>query len=106
MNSNSKSSRYALSVENDIELQQQQFYQPSFRNDRYDSAYGTAPSSPSSSQHNPTEHYSSTSSLHDPFSRKPFRPSQHQFGSFYNNRRHTHAFQRTSSFSPPSSSSL
>ncbi len=99
----SPSSRYALSVENDIELQQQQFYSPSFRGDRYDSAYGTAPSSPSSSLHNHPDHYSSTSSLHDQSSKKFFYSSHNDFGSFYNNRRYIHAFNEASSRSPSSS---
>lgn len=98
-----RSSRYALSVENDIELQQQQHYSPAFRSDRYDSAYGTAPSSPSNSQPNHNDHYSSTSSLHEQSSKKSSYSSNNDFDSFYNNRRHTHAFQRTSS---PSSSTF
>ncbi|CAF2534207.1 unnamed protein product [Rotaria sp. Silwood2] len=102
----SPSSRYALSVENDIELQQQQFYSPSFRDNRYDSAYGTAPSSPNSSQQNHHDHYFSTSSLHEQPSKKYSYPSSNEFGSFYNNRRHTHAFQRTSSPHPSSSSTF
>lgn len=91
-------------MENDIELQQQQFYSPSFRTDRYDSAYGTAPSSPSSSLNNPppqSDHYSSTSSLHEQPSKKFSFNSSNDFGSFYNQRRHTHAFNRTTSPSNP-----
>ncbi|CAF0760369.1 unnamed protein product [Rotaria sp. Silwood1] len=102
----SPSSRYALSVENDIELQQQQFYSPSFRDTRYDSAYGTAPSSPNSSYHNHHDHYFSTTSLHEQPSKNYSFPSSNEFGSFYNNRRHTHAFHRTSSPPPSSSSTL
>ncbi|CAF3412379.1 unnamed protein product [Rotaria socialis] len=99
------SSRYALSVENDIELQQQQFYSPRLLGDRFDSAYCTAPSSPSNLQQN---HYFSTSSLHEQPSTKCSYASKNEFGSFYNNRRHTHAFQRAHSPhlpTPPSSSS-
>lgn len=98
----SPSTRYALSVENDVELQQQRFYSPSFRADRYDSAYGTAPSSPSNPLKNQSNHYSSTSSLHEQSSKRFTYPSNDDFGSFYNNRRHTHAFRSTSSSPPPS----
>lgn len=101
----SPSTRYALSVENDIELQQQRFYSPSFRVDRYDSAYGTAPSSPSNPLRNQSNHYSSTSSLHEQTSKRFTYPPNDDFGSFYNNRRHTHAFRSTSSSPPPPSSS-
>ncbi|CAM4780016.1 unnamed protein product [Rotaria magnacalcarata] len=99
------SSRYALSVENDIELQQQQFYSPRLFSNRFDSAYCTAPSSPSNLQQN---HYFSTSSLHEQPSAKCPYTSKNEVGSFYNNRRHTHAFQRAPSPllpTPPSSSS-
>ncbi|CAF0922056.1 unnamed protein product [Rotaria sordida] len=102
----SPSSRYALSVENDIELQQQRFYSPSFRDNRYDSAYGTAPSSPNSSQQNHPNHYFSASSLNEQPSKKYSHPSSNEFGSFYDNRRHTHAFHRTSSPLPSSSSTF
>ncbi len=84
-------------MENDIELQQQQFYSPNFRGDRYDSAYGTAPSSPSSSLNPPPHHYSSASALHEQPSKKFSYSSYNDFSSFSDNRRHTHTFHRTSS---------
>ncbi|CAF1143784.1 unnamed protein product [Didymodactylos carnosus] len=106
------SSRYALSVENDIELQQQQYYKPtsqlSCRNERFDSAYGTAPPSPTSSTNDKPS--CSSLSLHDTnnnleetldfglinkFS-DPLKRLSTTNDTFFNNRRHTHTYDSTS----------
>lgn len=92
-----QSSRYALSVDHDVELQQQKFYRTTaFRDDRYDSAYGTAPSSPSASESQQSDNYSSTSSLPHSVNRQNSNSTNFGSNSFENNRRHTHSFDRTS----------
>lgn len=86
-----------MSADHDIEIQQQNFYRPGFPDERYDSAYGTAPSSPSIAESNHQDQFSSNSSIPCSPIKKYAHSSDPMSGSFYQNRRHTHSFHRVSS---------
>ncbi|CAF0819757.1 unnamed protein product [Didymodactylos carnosus] len=106
------STRYALSVENDIELQQQQYYKPtsqsSPRAERYDSAYVTEPPSPISPTNDKLSY--SSSFLNDTNNNlqetsdfdltvkmsNPLKQSNTINDNIFHNRRHTYTYNNTS----------
>lgn len=90
------SSRYALSVENNVELQRHQFYSPTSRGEPSESSSSNASSSPIPSSPSPPDH-SLTVALHDPSFRKRGCSINNGSGSFHQSRAHTHSFPRTSS---------
>ncbi|CAF1121318.1 unnamed protein product [Adineta steineri] len=81
------STRYALSIENNVELQQQQYFSPNFRGERYDSRYGTVSNLPNISIESPLDNHSlSLTALNEQPSKKRAYPLSNGCGSFNNNR--------------------
>ncbi|UJR35504.1 hypothetical protein I4U23_028258 [Adineta vaga] len=90
------SSRYALSVENNVELQQQQYYSPTSCSENYDNSPATTISSPNRSSPNPPDHSLSVA-LHDPSFKRRSCPINNGSGTFHNHRHQNYSFPRNTS---------
>ncbi|CAF1679206.1 unnamed protein product [Adineta ricciae] len=95
-----QSSRYALSVENNPELQQQRFYSPTSRNENLNNSTGTTSSSPNRTSPSSLDRALPVA-LHDPSFRKRSCPINNGSGAFHNHRHQTYSFPRASSPSFP-----